>query len=741
MLDSVTTFFVRLAQLRPLVLVIDDVHWADDSSVALLGFAARTLHDARLGVVATYRPEERSTALVELTESGTRSVDQLSLGGLDATAVGALVPTGADVTAMVERTGGNPFFIQQLGLLDDDVVPDNVRGVLQRRLSGLPPDVTELLHVLALAGGEPPRALLHAVLPEVGVDRVLADAARAGIVDHGAARFVHALFRETVLHTIGTSERQRLHTAIADALEASGAVVSAAEVAHHARAAALAGGDRGRAAAWCERAGTEAMRQLAYVEAAQQFTDTLELTEPSEHGRRARLLLALAETKALAGDLDGAKVTFLVAANAARAIGEPLLLARAAIGLSQREGRPGVSWGFGDRDAVALLEESLGALPSDQDATRAQLLAELASEQLYARWGDHISAATAAADALSLARRAGDAATLIDALIIAAASSLHSWRDDRARELLAEAIELADLAGDGHASVSARVLRSYAATEVVDFAAADRDQREAHRIADELGVASLQWHWPTYLAMRALFAGRFDEANRHASSVLEFASRSGHRYALQHAMVILSFSARDRGVPMDPDQLEAFGVHVAPFTATDVAVALALAETGRIDEAKVRLREVLGTAGTALVPDSNYPAAWLLAAMAASATGDRETAEHLYSRGTDLAGRLVRLGIGACGGPADYGLGLLAATIGRWDDAEAHLNAAIVLSEHLGAAPSAVRAQLALAPVLVDGSHPNRDQGCELARAALVTATQLGMVAAEAEARTLLDRI
>ena len=301
----------RLADSRPLLVVVDDLHWADVPSLSLLAFLAGELKDARLVVVGTNRDVEvvAGQPLAETLGALAREpvVERIPLGGLDRAGVARLIgrTIGAGsaeplVQAVHDRCGGNPFFITELlRLLQSERrlaapdataaarhdIPVGVRDVLRARLARLPAQTSTVLMVAAVAGRGFDLDLIEAV---TGLeDDSALDAAEAAVLaglileDDRAAgqyRFAHALVRETIYEDISRARRARLHARVADALVAVRGPEPgpAAELAYHCWQAAPVIG-AGRALPYLLQAGEQAVAQLAYEAAEQQFERALEL--------------------------------------------------------------------------------------------------------------------------------------------------------------------------------------------------------------------------------------------------------------------------------------------------------------------------------------------------------------------------------------------------------------------------------------------------------------------------------
>src|SRR4051812_25709668 len=270
----------------PTVLLLDDLHWADAGTLRLLAHLLRRPRPP--AVLGAYRDSEISRShplaavLADLRRDGL--VERLPLGGLDGTAVAELVAARdapPDLAGPLHReTGGNPFFVEEVlrhladagppaqGALP---IPEGVKDVIGRRLSRLAADTGRALSVAAVAGREFDVALLEAVLDGVDVLAAVEEAAAAAMLREDPAHpgryaFSHALIRETLYDELSLTRRVRTHRTLADALAASPSP-RAAELAHH-RLEGAAAGDAPGAARTALAAATEAMRALAYEEAA-----------------------------------------------------------------------------------------------------------------------------------------------------------------------------------------------------------------------------------------------------------------------------------------------------------------------------------------------------------------------------------------------------------------------------------------------------------------------------------------
>ncbi|MFI0483491.1 ATP-binding protein [Actinomadura sp. 9N215] len=352
--DAVTTALVSVSQCRPVVVVLDDLHWADPASLKLLEFAAQHTWFERLLLVGTYRDVE-----VEWAEHPLRSrmltlvakATTVTLTGLDRDAVGALMsrtagrpPDDGLVTEVHRRTGGNPFFVEQTARLwrsggSVTAIAPGVREALRRRLSLLPAAVTRLLTDAAVLGREFHRQVLAAcaAAPVASVDRLLDQASSARLVTSlggGRFAFAHDLVRETLYESLDEDAARRRHAAVVEAVDAAPALRDKMLVTELARHAHLSGDEleTARAVELLEAAARDAGDRLAFEEAAGHYRRALERAGPdSTAGLRVALDLGR-QLRAL-GDHDDSRRIFDETVTAARSFGTPEMLARVALGL------------------------------------------------------------------------------------------------------------------------------------------------------------------------------------------------------------------------------------------------------------------------------------------------------------------------------------------------------------------------------------------------------------------------
>ena len=446
--DCVTTFLERAAKRRALMLVIDDLHWADAPSLALLQFLAREMGSDRLMVVATYRDEEARperplfATLAALTSAPLSR--QIALAGLREPDVALLIeraasakPSAGLIRAVAQQTEGNPFFVGEVvrwlvaqGRLEQAAtatiqVPPSVRQVIGRRLQRLSPQCNELLMSAAVVGRDFPIALLaracgqaHDALLELAEEAVAARILAEVSDEPGRYAFMHALIRETLYGELSRVRRRRLHRQIAEALES----LHATHLDRHLPALAYHFNEAGspetaeRAVTYAQRAGDRALTLTACEEAVtyyQRVLHALDRAEGADALRRARVLLTLGKAEFGCGKLLAeARQRYPQAATIARQLKAPELLARAALAFATGPRLAGAV----DTTARSCSRKPTRPLAADETVLHAQVLARLALD-LAERAAAPERIAALCDEAVAIARRHDDPDTLAQVLI------------------------------------------------------------------------------------------------------------------------------------------------------------------------------------------------------------------------------------------------------------------------------------------------------------------------------------
>jgi DNA-binding CsgD family transcriptional regulator len=460
--EALLTLLDRLGRDEPVVLAVEDLHWADHSTRALLVFLARSLRAERVLVVASYRPDELHrrhplrSLLAEL-ERAPRS-RRIELAPLTrdelAEQLADILGAPADpslVERLHTRSEGNPFFTEELlaaGLDGRGELPSTMRDALMVRIEALPPDAQELLRLLAVA-----RRVDHALLADASpLDAsALRDALREAVAGNvivvdrdGRYGFRHALLREVVHDDLLPGEHAELHLALARALErrveTDGPNAQAlAGIAHH----YLSAGDQPKALTAAVHAADAAETVYAHGEAARLYERALELW-PRVTDAQALTGLeqwALLKQAGLAHDLDSHRVRAVALYEAALALVDETTHPHRAAGLMER--LAGADWGVGRAEsALATLERGLALLPaSDVSRERALLLSRRASILMLR--GRHRSSIEAARAAIPVAEAAGEPIAWARALRALGTSLMNLGEIEEGAAQLRAAIDLA----------------------------------------------------------------------------------------------------------------------------------------------------------------------------------------------------------------------------------------------------------------------------------------------------------
>jgi DNA-binding SARP family transcriptional activator/tetratricopeptide (TPR) repeat protein len=683
-----------LASRAPLLLLIDDLHWADRGTLLLTSFLLRSSRRGPMLVLGTYRDTEvgrhtpLTSALLELKRSG--ALDRIELRGLALEDVSTLARSvlGTDEIAprVLARTDGNAFFVEEVltGLAESGpgVVPESVRHAVGVRLSRMGDEANELIAAAAILGLEhdaralPATAGLEPYAAEVALDEILRARLLLPTPTSHRFAFAHALVREAVLEECNVLRTARLHRRAAEALTALGEDQHLEEIGTHLFEAASTG-DARRAAEMLVRAGHRALARLAYEDAAERFERALEALDlAGAEDESGDVLLARGDALLRAGDLDAARAAFTAARGLALQRHDHVLLARAALGF----GGLGIAIVDVDVDAVARLEEALEGL--EDPALRSRVQARLAVELYYAP--DRTRSDALSAEAVATGRTACDASALASAL---GARHVALWRPDRAAERLAvagEMIAAARDAGDRHAELQGHNWRVADLFELGDMPAWEEETARHARLAEELRLPVFQWYTPLWAAVRAMLAGRYDDLERLSAEAEEAGLRAGDRNAKLFAGMVLFCAQLQRGAFADIDV--AFVEDKIANSAVGVAYrssyAWILAGRGETERAR---EELHATMALPHAFDANWLSLQAECAEASIMINETTHAATLYERLEPYAGRPATAGRGVSSyGAVDRLLGGLAELLGRHGDAVRHLKDAIRLNAALG---------------------------------------------------------
>lgn len=761
--ESLDTWLGRMAARHPVLLVLDDLQWADQSSLLLLPHLMRAKRSTPLLAVAMYRdigPE--SSGFAAALPSLSRDIDcrRLWLGGLEHDAVTALLedaagrPFGERESAMVteleRETAGNPFFLLEMarhlsegGVFDRDVaslggapagIPESVRDMVRSRLQRLSDGCAEILAIASLVGERFDAALLAsaASLDDTVTIALLEEAERAGLVaeidddaDGGLDywRFSHSLTRRVTAEELSRSRRARLHHRIGETLEAR-PDVPPAELAHHFGAAAKGAAEK--AIGYERLAGERALREVAAEVAVRHFRRALELLDrfgPDDRTLRCEVLLELAGAHDRAGEYAFRDERFAEAADSARHLANGELFLRAALeygGTLPATVDP-------DPRAQALLEEALERAAEEDIAARATVLARLAHWLHTAR--PYPERRELSDRAVAMARAAADRRTLATVLLHRCFALDGPDDVDDALEVADEIGRIGSELGDPELTLEGLRVRLGAQFEKGERRAAAATARDMKMLAERV-------RHPEFIRLAAMWdvtvasmEGSFKDAEDLAAELDRRLRQLGHPQA-QIIPVAQTFSRRwlqgqaAEYIPV----FEALSASEPANPAWPAITAWCLAEAGAWHRAADLLRRI-GPA-TAAEADKNYLWWAVIVGLsdAADLVGDREWAQALYELAAPYAGNNCTLGVALFLGAADHWLGVLAAVAGRFTDAIAHLEAALARHQEMRSRPWTALTQEACATVLsMRGRAADTERAAALRQSAMRTAGELGL--------------
>ena len=763
MFEAVAAFLISLAERVPVLLVLDDLHWADGATLRLLRHLLRHGGPHRLMIVGTYRDTDLDRAhplaavLADLRRES--AVSRYLLTGLTETAICELLEQLGDqplddqgvalAGSLRRETEGNPFFIREVvrHLVESGVLyqrdghwvsdfsageiglPEGVREVIGRRLSRLDEATNALLAAGAVLGREFSLTDLAAVadtdvdsallmLEHAGAAAVVAEV--PGAVDRWA--FTHALVRQTLVEELSAARRIRLHRRAASAIEARPDIEThLAELARH---HAESGDPEGKVASYATRAARNARQALAFEESARLYDLALDALDPSDKRTRAELLVEQTISLWGHGSPEFLRTIGNRALAAAQEVGIPELLADAAVAaVGPAEA------GLHDEVRRAALIAASQRLSPSPSPRRARVLARLASASLVPVEGFPASADDSlryAAEATQLARDDGDpeliaevarSTMFVDGVVAAAGpgkriAHAHELRE-RARELQDPVLECVALGWMYGARMSNFETAAAAAAldEFAELATRTRRRMDAY-FASAWRVSLL------------LFKGELDEAARLNAELLQQFGSSDWPAVLQSWGVIEFLLRRWRGGIEDLLPLVEANA-TDPRTAPQWAPARAylLAELGRNDEARSEMARLDLTALR------NYASASLmfcLVAFTADALGEEAVAREAAEVLAPHEGSSISIGLSSNLGSASHYLAVAFRALGEVDESVRQFRRAIEENSRSRALPWLGESQYEFAKLLRSRGGAE-DEAAALLAESLDTCERLGM--------------
>jgi len=761
--EGVTAALGAAAGRRPIVLLLDDLHGADQPSLLLLQFLARTLREARILVVAAMREPALAPGHLVAETLGELVREQVvapvRLRGLDEAEVesmlghlaGGAVPPGV-AAAVHSRTEGNPLYVMEVGraLLAEGLptgealgralradLPESVRLAIGRRLAPISADCRELLTVAALFGRE---FRVQTLARASGVDagRVLAlldEAIEARVValaqsDPGRVVFAHALIFETLVQALGFAARAELHCRIAAALAADPRPDEhAAEIAHHWFSAGPAGNPE-EAVAWASRAAERALALLAYEEAVRLYRlalAALEWTSACDEAHETELWLALGEACKRAGDQDEAQRIFGRAADLARRRGSAELLTQAALGFA-----PPIAYGnqaMPEPRVVDLLDDAIASWRGRDSGLHARALARLAATLLF---GDRARQTVLCDQAMDMARRVGDEAAIRDVIATWFATYQRRFDLDLRLRLATELVELAERSGHLETLAIGRSWRSIHLLELDDAFGMRTEIRAFIELARELRQPFWRWHAEVAEFSLAYFEGRFADCERASAAGIALAREqmgqmayAASIYWAAQRMLVGVYAGDPRAGAADYEA----AVEMHPALLAISPIAWMACELGEIDKARAIVERLTADDFALVMDDGLYLIGLTFLSEACVRLDDRARLARLEELLLPHAAEWTVWAEGICLGPVALQLGMIARGLGRLDDAVRRLDAAVSKAAIARAWPFLARCQHETAATLrLRGGPGDAARADTLDGEARVIAARLGMV-------------
>jgi len=714
---SIVRFLRNYSRRRPLVIILDDLHWADAPTLRLLEFLTQEIGESRLLVIGIYRDTDVSRlhqlsdtlgALIRVPQAV-----RLHLSGLDIADVSQFAATTAGMTlppwltsAIHRQTEGNPLFVREVvrfleqeghfrlassALIPPTIrLPEGIREAIGRRLNLLSAACNDVLATAAVIGHELRLDVLVRAsrpYPEDAVLEALDEALAAHIleeIDSGLYQFTHTLLRITLYDELRTGERRRRHNAVGEAIEMvyrHDLTPVLSNLAHHFRAAGL-GSTVDRAIDYATRAGHNADAALASEEAIDLFRNALDMLDTKEADDphlRCSLLLALGQSQRKVHD-QGALATLLAAADIARSLKLHDVLAEVALCYAEVSVRYVAEADAGHDE---LLQEALDRLPPSELRLRIRLMGSLARVRLHA--GRLEEARAIGSHAIATARQQGDPAMLATAL---AGLAEFPWQPHETEENLRDAVEMTEAgarANDLEVVSRGHFRRAILLLELGDMKGASAAVDEMARVNVHLRQPFFDAYVNAIKARLALMRGALGEAEECIRKLHGVRTSVGMNGMNDPAAQMIFTLRRERS------QLGTLGPAVAMFVRRTAmaaiwrpALALLYVELGDLDSARAIFDDLASEDFQSVPRDARWTTCIAYLAEVCVALDDRERAPRLYALLLPWSGRNIGVGI-ECPGSSDRFLGILAALNARWTDAERHFDKALAMNDRIGA--------------------------------------------------------
>ncbi len=776
--NAVVGLLAAAAADHGLLLVVDDLHWADKATLQLLRHAATSHQLAKVMILGTYRDSDLSAnnplsdVLASLRREG--DVQRIDLVGLDDLEVIEMMEAAAGHEmpeegvalghAVRQETEGNPFFTAEMlihlgesGLVRQDEtgrwvatddlyeqgLPQSVREVVGQRIDRLGDEHRRVLSQAAVIGRDFDVELL-AMVADIDEDHLLDlldQAGAAGLVTEveGAVdrfSFTHALTQHTLYDDLGASRRARAHRRIAEALETlCGATpqARAGELARHFVGATKAA-DIAKALEYTQMAGNQALAQLAPADALGWFAQALDLhgQSPSDGVVQCDLLIGLGTAQRQTGD-PAHRETLLQAANIAKSLGDTERLVQAALAGSR--GGSASRAGQVDSERVAVLEDVLDAIGTDDSEIRARLLAMLAVELSYSGQRERIAALIN--ESMTVARRLDDPLAFLRAASAYGAITLPENLDARLVDL-AEALSTAAAIGDPSASFDANYSRALAC-----FQAGNRAALEAHldacaSLAEQLDRRLERWMVTGTRSELCVISGDLDAAEELANDALTVGADSVPEALTTWGGLLLEIRDVQGRLGEMVEVLEQAAVENPGLPILRAALGRTYCELDRPADALALIQADVNDKFAKFEYDNAWLTAMALMADVCVQLEQHDVLPLLYEQLGAWHAQWTALGPAARGPVALY-LAMLAGALDDYDRAERHFNQAFDMSQNLEAPYWTARTQYEWAKVL-RRRHEDTDEprAAKLLTSATNASNQYGFTALAQRADSLL---
>ncbi len=550
LMDAVVSVLRVFSERVPLILILEDLHVADPTSILLLDFLKGQIRSMRVMVIGTYRATETHRCETgSLLIKVARDAHEIRLHRLTRDDIAEYLervtdgpPSPSSVETIATATEGNPLYLGEIvnllrirgelgGVTDGTVtitVPDTIKATIRERIAALSDDARDVLESASILG----REFLASDLAEMtgvestSIEDTMLEATRAAVVDEagiGRHRFAHILIREVFYAGLAGDRRHDLHLRWAEVLERRADRSGQppwSELAYH--LAEAGPGARARALDATIHAAEQASDQLAFDDAATLFTratDLLDQVPDPDARQRCALLLELGKAQLRAGAVDAGRESCRSAAWLARDLGETEMMVQAALAYGSV-----FVYGQVDRTLVSLLEGALEALGDAESDLRARTLARLASALQPAP--DPRQPIQLARDAIEMARRIGKPGTLLKSIRAAVSAMMDLGDPEERLGLNQEHVRLAREADDPIEEYRGHMRLVIDAVELGRLTLADTAIEACARIAETTSLPHHRWPVSAFRTMRSTMSGRFAEAKHHLDDARGYAART-----------------------------------------------------------------------------------------------------------------------------------------------------------------------------------------------------------------------